>query len=246
MLKKLLISALLLFLLLFGALQFPCLFIDKQFSYQSFNIHSNNTIELNEGVKGILDSVAHHLSKSAFYDEKQVLNVYFVKGSWYETLIGWFGMKNIASSKFNQHIYIGTPDFGNNTLRNSNHPNDWVNLTQIITHEGVHSQMYPDYSTLGFMQTPSWINEGYCEYISYAPIRKDPNYDLSKLLEKHDATTDFWVKTEYEAMTPKLYLRDRILMEYLIDHKQLGIKEIIEADTMNVEGVLEEIRGYYK
>lgn len=115
-------------------------------------------------------------------------------------------------------------------------------MVQIITHEGVHSQMYGDYSTLGFMQTPSWINEGYCEYISYQPIRNHPDYKLSNLVNKYENNDEAWMKTEYECMTPKQYVRDRILIEFLIDDKQMNIKQIIDDESLVPDKIYEEIR----
>ncbi len=172
--------------------------------------------------------------------------MYFIKGSLYETLIGLFGKKNIASAKFNKHIYIGKPDFEKNILGVKNNDLEWVNLVQIITHEGVHSQMYRDYSRFGIMKTPSWINEGYAEYISYRMARKQPDYELSMLLEKHEKTEAYWVRTEYKSMTPKQYIRDRILLEYLIDNKQMSIEEIIDGESIEPEEIMKEIKEIFR
>ena len=101
------------------------------------------------------------------------------------------------------------------------------------------------HSTLGFMQTPSWINEGYCEYISYQYIRKNDHYDLSDLYLKYQNTKDSWVQTEYKSMTPKIYLRDRIIMEYLLDIKKRNILEIINDESLRPEDILAEINSRY-
>lgn len=246
LIKKSIIFIIIIFLSLIAIIQFPKVFIGKKMEYDSFIIYSNDEMELNEDVKKILDSVQVNLKKSQFYQEELELELYFVKGTLYERLIGLFGIKNIASSKFNKHIYIGKPNFKENILNQGASDFEWLNLVQIISHEGVHSQMYKDHSILGFMKTPSWINEGYSEYVSYRPIRNDINYNLPKLLQKYDSTSDFWVETEFKAMTPRMYLRDRILIEYLIDEKGMDILSVINDDTLEPEKLLVEIRLHFK
>ncbi len=226
--------------------QFPKLFIGKKIEYDTFIIYSNEEIKFNEDVKNVLDAVQVNLKKSQFYQDELKLELFFVKGTLYEKLIGLFGMKNIASSKFNKHIYIGKPNFKENILKKDDSDLGWVNLVQIISHEGVHSQMYDDYSILGFMKTPNWVNEGYSEYVSYNPIRNDENYELSNLLQKYESTSDFWIETEFKSRTPRMYLRDRIIMEYLIDKKGLDILSIINDNTLEPDEILEEIRLYFK
>jgi len=246
LIKKSFIFTITLFLSVITLIQFPEVFIEKKIEYDSFIIYSNDEIDLNSDVKNILDSVQLNLKKSQFYQEKMELELYFVKGTLYERLIRLFGMKNIASSKFNKHIYLGKPNFKENILKQGEGAIGWLNLVQIISHEGVHSQMYKDYSILGFMKTPSWINEGYAEYISFSPIRNESDYNLSKLLQNYDSTFDFWIETEFKAMTPRMYLRDRILIEYLIGEKGMDILSIINDDTLEPEKLLAEIRLHFK
>lgn len=231
---------------MFIIVQFPKLFIGKKIEYDTFIIYSNEEIKFNEDVKNVLDAVQVNLKESQFYQDELKLELFFVKGTLYEKLIGLFGMKNIASSKFNKHIYIGKPNFKENILKKDDSDLGWVNLVQIISHEGVHSQMYGDYSILGFMKTPNWINEGYSEYVSYNPIRNDENYELSNLLQKYESTSDFWIETEFKSRTPRMYLRDRIIMEYLIDKKGLDILSIINDNTLEPDEILEEIRLHFK
>jgi len=244
MFKKIILTVFVLLVTLIVTLQFPKLYLNKQFEYKTFAVYSNDHTELNGAVENVLDSVITNLKESKFYQEHQKLELYFVKGTLYEKLIGFFGAKNIASAKFEKHIYIGKPNFEKNILLKENNEYEWVNLIQIISHEGVHSQMYKDYSRLGFMKTPAWINEGYSEYISYRPIREQSDYKLSDLVKKYDDTEDLWMKTEYNSMTPAQYVRDRILMEYLIDIKQMDILEIINEETLNPEKLLDEIRTH--
>ena len=183
-LKRISLLILLIGIGLIGILQFPSLFIKKCSSYKSFEIYSNDKIDVNNNVKKILDSVQLNLNNSKFKKEDDKYKLYFVRGTLYEKLIRIFGAKNLASSKYSTHIYSATPDFETGKLIRTNNDYDWLNLVQIITHECIHTQMYNDYSNFGIMQTPSWINEGYCDYISYRPIRNKNSYNLSTLIDK--------------------------------------------------------------
>lgn len=242
--KKAFFLLVILFLSLIILMQYPSLFIDKKYNYESFTVYSNDDLKLDQDAKSILDSVHLILSKSAFYKKDQSFELYFVKGTFYESITKLFGINNIASSKFNKHLYYGNPIFKENKLVKSAHEYGWVNLIQIISHEGVHSQMYEDYSLLGFMQTPSWINEGYCEFVSYAPLRDQLDYDFENLFKKYENLKEDWVQTEHLSMTPRLYLRDRLIMEYLINHKNLSIYEIIKNKKLNPEELISEISSH--
>ncbi len=229
-------------LTLLGLLQFPNLFINKSFDYKSFELYSNGHVELDDDVKKVLDSVIVNLKQSQFYQPKQKFELYFVKGTLYDRLTKLFGVNNIASSKYNKHIYFGNPDFVQSKLIKGESKFEWVNLVQIISHEAVHSQMYTDYSRLGFMKIPAWINEGYCEYISHFHKKNSPNYNLNLLRSKLQETEDDWVKSEFGSMTPTIYLRDRLIMEYLLDVENKNILKIIENENLDPEKILSQMK----
>lgn len=244
--KKLFAFIILLLIAGIISLQFPELFIKKQFEYDAYVIYSNTPINEDENTHKSLNEVTRRLKNSAFYNPDQRFKLFFIKGTTYESIVQFLGAKQIASSKFDRHLYFGIPDFLNNKLIKNDNDFEWVNLEQIITHEAVHSQMYPNHSTLGFMNTPSWINEGYCELISYEPINLNTDYDFKSLIKKYLDTSDFWVNTEWGSMTPTLYLRDRILIEYLILQKQMTVKDIISNKHLEPEEIIKEIIKQYE
>lgn len=244
-LKKITGAFTLLILGIIGLVQFPNLFINKELTYKSFEIYSNDNIELTVSVKAVLDSVLSNIEQSPFQKDEFIYELYFVGDSFYEKVIRLFGMKNMASSKYEKQIYSAKPNFEKGILKRNDNEYEKLNLVQIISHECIHSQMYEDYSWFGIMQTPSWINEGYCEYISYRPIRAKENYNLSDVFVKLESNHDNWIRTEYNTMTPRQYVRDRLLIEYLIDVKGLEISEIISNENLTSTEVYEEIKTYY-
>ena len=245
-LKKIVLLTVVFLITLIGLAQFPNLFIKKNFTYKSFEIYSNQEIELDEHVENILDSVIVNLDKSDFKKESHKYELYFIRGTFYEKLIRLFGRKNMAFSKYEKHIYSAVPDFKKGILKRNNNEYEWLNLVQIISHEGVHSQMYEDYSRFGFMQTPSWINEGYAEYISYLPVREKNSYQLSDLFYKLEKEKGFWVKTEYGSMTPRQYMYGRMLVEYLIEVKGIPIEKIIRDKLIDPIETYNEIKSHLK
>ncbi|MEM7104963.1 MAG: hypothetical protein AAF502_17635 [Bacteroidota bacterium] len=245
MLKKVILSALFLLVLTVVIVQFPKLFIGKVGAYKSFTIYSNKAIEIDESVKIVLDSVLSNLQESAFHNDDNRFELFFIKGTFYEKLIRLLGRKNIAFSKFEKHIYAATPNFKTGVLGEKHNAYEWLNLVQVISHEGVHSQMYPDYYKNFRMITPFWINEGYSEYISYRPIREQEGYHLSDLVQKLESNEDEWLITEYHSMTPREYVKSRVLIEYLIDVEQREITDIIEDKTLDPNKLYLQIKSYY-
>ena len=224
----------------FALFQFPHLYFKKQFSYKSFDVYSNEQLDKKEALL-ILDIVENNIIKSAFYQEDQKFKLVFVGGSKYQKLMYFLGAKNIASSKFNLHIYNGKADFKSNILVAGEDPLQKVNLEQIIAHECVHSQMYPEYSTLGVMKTPHWINEGYCEYISYRKQRESGAYNIKSLWSTLEQDTNQWLKTSYEHYSPREYLEALMMVEYLIKNKGMTIEKIIADETIIPDSIQEEI-----
>ena len=241
MIKKFIILLSLFIITILGLLQFPGLFLDKKIEYKSFELYSKDPINPSQELHNILDSVLINLKRSQFYQDDQIFELYFIGGSFYERLVKLFGANHLASAQYNKHLYFGKPNFKQGKLLKGLDKHEWANLVQLISHEAVHSQMYIDYSSFGIMKTPSWINEGYCEYISYFPKKKNAAYELFDLYSLYKESSNYWVQTEHGSMTPRIYLRDRIIMEYLIDYKQINILEVIASKNLNPENLLKEI-----
>lgn len=229
-------------ILFFISIQFPQLYLKKSFSYSQFDVYSNAELLKTKALVETLDSVINNIERSDFYNEEQRFKLFFVGGSFYSKVILFFGMNNIASSKFDTHIYNGQPSFETGWLVNGSTEFDRVNLVQIISHEAVHSQMYPEFSTLGFMDTEAWINEGYCEYISYFPKRKSDQKPICALLNTLEQKEEQWLLTPYKNYSPRFYLKSRMLVEYLIDKDQMSIRNIIEKSPLNTDSIYNEIK----
>ncbi len=182
MIKKVVIGLVVLVLLLIGLAQFPHWFIKQQFNYRGFVVYSNAEIQPDEPVQAVFDAVQANLEESVFASSEDQFHLFFIRGTMYEKLIRAFGRRNMAFAKGNRQVYSAWPDFAAGTLHRNNNAIERMHLVQVITHESVHSQMYRDYARFGFLKTPGWINEGYAEYISYGPVRKQGDYRTEDLL----------------------------------------------------------------
>ena len=76
LIKKVLISFIVLIILLLSVVQFPSLFVEKKFDYNQFALYSNDGLELTESVKNALDSVQSNLEQSKFHRENLKLDLY--------------------------------------------------------------------------------------------------------------------------------------------------------------------------
>ena len=101
MIKRIILVIIIIGLTILGLLQFPHLFIKKQLEYKSFKLYSKNPIELNNELKSVFDSVIINLKRSSFYQEDQVFELYFVKGTTYESIVKSFGVEHLASAQYN-------------------------------------------------------------------------------------------------------------------------------------------------
>lgn len=240
------ISIVVLALLFFILIHLPQLFIQKNFQYKAFHIYSNTEIPLDKSVKTYLDSVQVSLEKSDFYNGQQEHHLYFVHNSFYEKMIRLIGRKNMAFAfQGNNQVYSAIPDFEKGIIHRNDNEIEIMAMVQVFTHEAVHNQMRLQYATLGIPTTPVWINEGYCEYVSYQVFSKQESYQLSSLIQKLESSTDSWIRTEFGHFSPRMYIRDRAVMEYLLDVKNMNIHEVIEDESLNPILIYEEMKGFY-
>lgn len=103
------------------------------------------------------------------------------------------------------------------------------NLEELIAHEMIHTYQYNHYG-FGTLRTPTWKLEGYAEYQSR---KRGQLSDLTTsidllLLERAKAGDNqwFWIQLEDGTGLPSQYLRDKILIQYLMEVEGLTYQEI--------------------
>lgn len=121
-------------------------------------------------------------------------------------------------------------------------------LTYLVAHEMIHNLQENKYGKLKFnpfSHPDFWKLEGYPEYVSRQVQLSTENYSLVKEIERYvrleSNLTDKWIAVEHSGCkAPKYYFKGRLMMEYLMDIKNLSYDQIL-ADTTAEELIFEEI-----
>lgn len=103
------------------------------------------------------------------------------------------------------------------------------NLQELIAHEMIHTYQYNHYG-FGTLRTPTWKLEGYAEYQSRKKGQlKDLGASIDLLLSERSKAGNvqwFWIQLEDGTGLPSQYLRDKILIQYLMEVEGLTYQEI--------------------
>lgn len=116
-------------------------------------------------------------------------------------------------------------------------------LVELFAHEFIHNYQYNTYgfSSLNF---PFWKLEGYCEYVM---TRRNPDINLAEdiqvLLEAESKKMEDWDWIQYgEGFgTTPIYLRSRLMIQYLIEVKGKTYDQIVNDDSINEKELKEEM-----
>lgn len=186
----------------------------------------------------ILDSVQLLLNKSDLQVDDLKHRIFLAHGSFYEKIIKLSGQKAFAFSFQDKQIYLAEADFKKGIFSRNNNEYEIRNMVQLIAHESVHNQQYYSYTQ---RKKPSWINEGYAEYVTYLPLIHNGEYQLKdaiKLVE--ESRGQYWLRSEYGYWDIWEYKYARVLIEYLIDVKGMTIQDIINDESLDDAAIFEE------
>jgi len=239
---RILIFLTLSFVILQTIVAFPQIFIKKQFSYQCFDLYANEKVELNNKIKSTLDSVQNIIKKSALHSDEIKYQLFLAKGTFYEKLNDFLPQTSgaFAYAFWNREIFLADIDFDSGIFHRNNNEREVRYIVQLIAHESIHVQQ----SHAGIKRSsPPWLNEGYAEYVTYAPLRAAGEYnflDAVKTLQDNPDTE--WFRSEYGYWDVRDYKYYRVLIEYLIEVKGMTMEEILEQKkTLFAEEIWSEI-----
>ena len=245
--KWVLIGASLLAILIvfFALLHFPQVFLSKTLDHGPFAVYSSTPLEAPEEWRLLLDSAAILLEKSELHTPEQTYLLCMASGTTYEQLLRWVGWdKPFAFAFLNRQIYLAEPHIRDGLFSRNNTEYEKRSMLQLIVHESVHCQQDRQGVKRGL---PPWVNEGYAEYVSHAPIYQRPNYRLSEVVrEVEDNREEYWLRSDYGYWDIWEYKYYRTLVEYLIAVEHRSIREIIEKQAeWNPAALFEQIKRYY-
>ncbi len=244
--KKLIYTSLLIVIILlslFALLQFPQLTLRKRIIYNKFEIYAQQNLKVNTDILNALDSVQLILDKSELQVEGLKHRLFLAHGSLYEKLIQLSGQKAFAFSFQDKQIYLAKANFKKDLFSRNDNEYEIRQLVQLIAHESIHNQQYYSYQQ---RSKPSWINEGYAEYITYLPLIHNGDYQLKDAVNLvSENKGQKWLKSEYGYWDIWEYKYSRVLIEYLIDVKGMTIQEIIADDSLDDILIFEEMQTKY-
>lgn len=238
-------SLLLILIVFFVLLHFPQVFLSKTLDHGPFVVYSSAPLEAPEEWRLLLDSATVLLQKSELHTPEQTYLLFMASGTTYEQLlklVGW--NKPFAFAFLNRQIILAEPHIKAGLFSRNDTDYEKRSMLQLIVHEGAHCQQDKQGVKRGL---PAWVNEGYAEYVSHAPIYEQPSYNLADVVAEVDQTRgEYWLRSDYGYWDSWAYKYYRVLVEYLIEVEALSIVEIIEKqDTWNPAALFEQIKGYY-
>ena len=193
-----------------------------------------------------MDDIRDNLIESELHSHELIYNVVIAGDGLYSKIDG---IDVFASTIGNCIILGGEVDTKRNRIVL---PKLEVNFVYVVTHEAVHCEQHKEYAffmntPLNFGRYPSWKIEGYAEWISQKKrIALDPtsiSNVIKKIEENKGEGESKWIELGKSYTMPLAYLKDRVLVEYLIQIKDMSYTDIIKG-KFEVDELFEEIKTW--
>ncbi len=248
-LKKLLIGILLTTFLLIGTLVtlilYPQVLFAKRTDYKNLRIYGNQ--ELNDNYSVIFDNALKLINDAELFDDKLTFDIFLSNNSLYNIIdTKVFGLA-MARSIDNNVILKVNVDFENNLLIG---PKNKRNLTRTVAHELVHCLQINKYGILKFnplFPPELWKLEGYPEYIANKEEINSADYRLTnsiKKLKEFEEKGNEWIEIESGQFDPLVYYKGRVMIEYLIDIRNMTYDQILN-DRLTGKSVDDEMEKWF-
>jgi hypothetical protein len=93
-------------------------------------------------------------------------------------------------------------------------------LSYYFAHEAVHTLIFDELGVVAHWRLPSWKNEGYADYIA-----KGRSFDYRRAVDQFRRGD-----RELDPKRSGLYLRYNLLVAYLLDHKGISVRELLNQE----------------
>jgi hypothetical protein len=226
---------------------FPQPLFANKMEYKQFKIYSNS--EISKGIEIVLDNALGLVKKSELNDPTYTYDVFLCYKSIFNKIDDkLLGYGPTARATDNNVVVKVNVDPTRNLAFPTFRGNCEADLTYLVAHEMMHCLQENKYGKLRFnpFHHPAfWKLEGYPEYISRQTKLTSQGYDLKKEIDRYidleSKLTDIWISIEDGRCTaPKLYYKSRLMMEYLIDVKNLSYDKILN-DTVSENEIYAEM-----
>ncbi len=181
------------------------------FNYHHFHIISLNsfTKEAKKELPTLLNRVENYLAKDTLFNKKDQFFIFLINNPTIYKLIGLpFNINNCSFAfTFSSFTFINRAKILENRIYNCN---NWEYLDGNLLHELTHQLQFKRFGIKKILKIPHWEKEGYAIYKSK---------DLSHIYSESNILKDRGKSKE---------ILNAILIQYLIEIKNLSFKEIVE------------------
>lgn len=208
---------------------YPNVLFANKYQHLNFEIYSDRPITKN--IDFVIDDVINRIKHSELYEANDKFRIFLCNDNWRFKLFARDknagGMVNIPISP---NVFIRESNIETNELIP---PGEWMYtplerpLSYFIAHEAMHSLERKKNPFIQFT-TPSYILEGYADYIA-----KKPDFQYKKYKELY-LTNDFLMNPENG-----LYHKYHLFIAYLIDKEGYSFDRIIN-EKPDLERTLEK------
>jgi hypothetical protein len=192
-------------------LLFPQILFAHQISHKNFVVYSRQPLP--QSISVVLDSAELRLTRSPIY-----------KGDLKERLLltDSFGLYKFLTVKGNSmgstipiigHSRINKTDLDNDLVFRDGAPPNSRSLSGVIAHETMHNQLVAYLGLYRYMRTPTWKDEGYCEYVA-GETTLSFEEGLQRWKENPNDTS------RYD------YFRYHQMVKYLLDNEHVSVEEL--------------------
>jgi hypothetical protein len=215
------IAVLALYLVLLGH---PVLLFTYAFTQGNITLFSDEPIPALFAGR-VLDDVRHRLGRTSLFHQTSTprCTVYICNHDWRFILFANFRYRvgGLTYAPLNDRIYLRAAHIEANRLvgpSGQEVPGERT-LSYFIAHEITHTLVARELGTAHFWQLPSWINEGYADYVA-----KGADFSFEQATGQ--------LRRGDREMSPELsglYLRYHLLVAQLLDKKGISVKDLLSG-----------------
>jgi len=180
--------------------------------YESFQVYSRQPIQ--PELVAVLDSAEARLKTSPIYDASSTRYIYLTDSYGVYALLSHKAYKSFANSvPFIRNVFINKSDVAADRVFVNREVNNSRSLSGVIAHEITHLFIQKRFGTTNAVLTPTWKNEGYCEYVA-----GDSTITLEEGIRR-------WRENPSDD-TGYRYIKYHLMVKHLIENEGMSVDDL--------------------
>ena len=143
----------------------PYPLFSHKFSHAGITLHSTQMIPPEDG-KGLLSQIRTRISASTIHQEEQTFRIFACNSKTLYTFLSPSSRHSFGNTPITGNIILANVDLRGNTATAFRADNNQRSFVGVASHEACHVMIRQAFGLWTAYRAPTWINEGYCEYIS--------------------------------------------------------------------------------